>query len=79
MKAEEADEKHYREEKYASIYEINMLRCIFLWFVWGACQRCDLFDFTKVLVPSSYERRLYFGKDRLVMPLDMAIKMLNLS
>ena len=32
MKAEErkADEKHlYREEKYASIYEINMLRCIF--------------------------------------------------
>jgi NADH-quinone oxidoreductase subunit I len=24
------DEKHlYREEKYASIYEINMLRCIF--------------------------------------------------
>ena len=36
MKAAErkADEKHlYREEKYASIYEINMLRCIFcgLW------------------------------------------------
>jgi NADH-quinone oxidoreductase subunit I len=32
MKAEErkTDEKHlYREEKYASIYEINMLRCIF--------------------------------------------------
>jgi NADH-quinone oxidoreductase subunit I len=28
------DEKHlYREEKYASIYEINMLRCIFLWFM----------------------------------------------
>jgi NADH-quinone oxidoreductase subunit I len=27
--AEPADEKHlYREEKYASIYEINMLRCI---------------------------------------------------
>jgi NADH-quinone oxidoreductase subunit I len=35
MKAEERkpEEKHlYREEKYASIYEINMLRCI-LWFV----------------------------------------------
>jgi formate hydrogenlyase subunit 6/NADH:ubiquinone oxidoreductase subunit I len=28
------DEKHlYREEKYASIYEINMLRCIFAWFM----------------------------------------------
>jgi hypothetical protein len=28
------DEKHlYREEKYASIYEINMLRCIFAVYV----------------------------------------------
>jgi NADH-quinone oxidoreductase subunit I len=28
------DEKHlYREEKYASIYEINMLRCIFAGYV----------------------------------------------
>jgi len=36
MKAAErkADEKHlYREEKYASIYEINMLRCIFAGYV----------------------------------------------
>jgi NADH-quinone oxidoreductase subunit I len=34
-----ADEKHlYREEKYASIYEINMLRCIF-WFCEEACPK----------------------------------------
>jgi NADH-quinone oxidoreductase subunit I len=34
MKAEErkADEKHLYREKNASIYEINMLRCI-LWFM----------------------------------------------
>jgi NADH-quinone oxidoreductase subunit I len=59
MKAEErkADEKHFREEKYASIYEINMLRCIFCGFVKRLVQRCDLFDYSKVLVPSSYERR----------------------
>jgi NADH-quinone oxidoreductase subunit I len=34
MKAEERKQRNiYREEKYASIYEINMLRCIFLWFM----------------------------------------------
>jgi len=27
------EEHLYREEKYATKYEINMLRCIFLWFV----------------------------------------------
>jgi NADH-quinone oxidoreductase subunit I len=33
------DEKHlYREEKYASIYEINMLRCIFA-FCEDACPK----------------------------------------
>jgi NADH-quinone oxidoreductase subunit I len=35
----------YREEKYASIYEINMLRCI-LWFMWKACPKM-LFDSLK--------------------------------
>ena len=35
-----ADEKHlYREEKYASIYEINMLRCIFCGLCEEACPR----------------------------------------
>jgi NADH-quinone oxidoreductase subunit I len=78
MKAEErkADEKHlYREEKYASIYEINMLRCIFCGLCEEACPKDAIYLTTsKVLVPSSYEREDFiFGKDRLVMPLEMAL------
>jgi NADH-quinone oxidoreductase subunit I len=70
-------EKHlYREEKYASIYEINMLRCIFCGLCEEACPKDAIYLTTsKVLVPSSYEREDFiFGKDRLVMPLDMAIR-----
>jgi NADH-quinone oxidoreductase subunit I len=79
MKAEErkANEKHlYREEKYASIYEINMLRCIFCGLCEEACPKDAIYLTTsKVLVPSSYEREDFiFGKDKLVMPLDIAMK-----
>lgn len=79
MKAEErkADEKHlYREEKYASIYEINMLRCIFCGLCEEACPKDAIYLTTsKVLVPSSFEREDFiFGKDKLTMPLDMAMK-----
>ncbi|KFF19344.1 NuoI/complex I 23 kDa subunit family protein [Flavobacterium hydatis] len=79
MKAEErkANEKHlYREEKYASIYEINMLRCIFCGLCEEACPKDAIYLTTsKVLVPSSYEREDFiFGKDKLVMPLDVAMK-----
>ena len=72
-----ADEKHlYREEKYASIYEINMLRCIFCGLCEEACPKDAIYLTTsKVLVPSSYEREDFiFGKDKLVMPLEMAMK-----
>jgi NADH-quinone oxidoreductase subunit I len=45
------DEKHlYREEKYASIYEINMLRCIFAGCVKMHVQKTRLFDYSKTLV-----------------------------
>jgi NADH-quinone oxidoreductase subunit I len=79
MKAEERkpDEVHlYREEKYASIYEINMLRCIFCGLCEEACPKDAIYLTTsKVLVPSSYDREDFiFGKDKLVMPLDMAMK-----
>ena len=84
MKAAErkADEKHlYREEKYASIYEINMLRCIFCGLCEEACPKDAIYLTTsKVLVPASYEREDFiFGKDRLVMPLDVAIKNAQLN
>ena len=79
MKAEErkADEKHlYREEKYASIYEINMLRCIFCGLCEEACPKDAIYlTISKELVPASYEREDFiFGKDKLVMPLDIAMK-----
>ena len=79
MKAAERtkEELHlYREEKYAEIYEINMLRCIFC----GLCEEARPKDAiylttSKVLVPASYEREDFiFGKDKLVMPLDVAMQ-----
>ena len=71
------NEKHlYREEKYASVYEINMLRCIFCGLCEEACPKDAIYmNTSKVLVPSSYEREDFiFGKDKLVMPLDEAMK-----
>jgi NADH-quinone oxidoreductase subunit I len=84
MKAAErkADEKHlYREEKYAEIYEINMLRCIFCGLCEEACPKDAIYLTTsKVLVPSAYDREDFiFGKDKLVMPLEMAIKNAQLN
>lgn len=79
MKAAERkpNEKHlYREEKYAEIYEINMLRCIFCGLCEEACPKDAIYLTTsKVLVPSNYEREDFiFGKDKLVMPLDIAMQ-----
>lgn len=71
------EEKHlYREEKYASIYEINMLRCIFCGLCEEACPKDAIYlTQSKVLVPASYDREDFiFGKDKLVMPLEMALK-----
>jgi NADH-quinone oxidoreductase subunit I len=71
-----ADEKHlYREEKYASIYEINMLRCIFCGLCEEACPKDAIYlTISKELVPANYSREDFiFGKDKLVMPLEMAI------
>ena len=78
MKAAERkpDEKHlYREEKYAEIYEINMLRCIFCGLCEEACPKDAIYlTISKELVPAQYHRDDFiFGKDKLVMPLEMAI------
>ena len=71
------NEEHlYREEKYAAKYEINMLRCIFCGLCEEACPKDAIYlTISKELVPSSYEREDFiFGKDRLVMPLDIAMQ-----
>jgi NADH-quinone oxidoreductase subunit I len=70
---QKGEEKLYREEKYAEIYEINMLRCIFCGLCEEACPKQAIF-LTKEITPANYERdEFIYGKDRLVEPLDARI------
>lgn len=63
---EKGEEHLYREEKYAAVYEINMLRCIFCGLCEEACPKEAIF-LTDRLVPSDYVRQNFvFGKDMLV-------------
>ena len=60
------EENLYREEKYAAVYEINMLRCIFCGLCEEACPKEAIF-LTDRIVPSSFTRgEEVFGKDKLV-------------
>jgi NADH-quinone oxidoreductase subunit I len=63
---EKGEEDLYREEKYAAVYEINMLRCIFCGLCEEACPKEAIF-LTDRIVPSDYVRQNFiFGKDMLV-------------
>ena len=68
------DEMHlYREEKYASVYEIDMLRCIFCGLCEEACPKEAIF-LTNEIVPSNLERSDFiYGKDVLVEPVDKRV------
>jgi NADH-quinone oxidoreductase subunit I len=64
------EEHLYREEKYATIYEINMLRCIFCGDCEEACPKEAIF-LTDRLVESEYKRKNFvYGKDLLVEPVE---------
>ncbi len=64
------EEKLYREEKYASVYEINMLRCIFCGLCEEACPKEAIF-LTDKIVYAGYQRDGFiYGKDKLVEPVD---------
>jgi NADH-quinone oxidoreductase subunit I len=64
------EENLYREEKYASVYEINMLRCIFCGDCEDACPKEAIF-LTDRIVASEYKRNDFiYGKDLLVEPFD---------
>jgi NADH-quinone oxidoreductase subunit I len=64
------EEHLYREEKYARIYEIDMLRCIFCGLCEEACPKEAIF-LTKETVISGYHRDVFvYGKDRLLEPAD---------
>lgn len=67
------EEHLYREEKYASKYEINMLRCIFCGLCEEACPKEAIF-LTDRIVDAEYNRESFvYGKDRLVEPLQQRI------
>jgi len=66
------EEHLYREEKYAVVYEINMLRCIFCGDCEEACPKEAIFLTTEI-VKSEYARdKFIYGKNELVEPFDPA-------
>jgi NADH-quinone oxidoreductase subunit I len=68
------EENLYREEKYAAVYEINMLRCIFCGFCEEACPK-DAIYLTERITASDYERDTFiYGKDKLLEPLDKGLR-----
>lgn len=67
------EENLYREEKYASTYEINMLRCIFCGLCEEACPKEAIF-LTDRIVTTDYSRTGFvYGKDKLVEKVDERI------
>jgi len=67
------EEGLYREEKYASVYEINMLRCIFCGLCEEACPKEAIF-LTDRIVSTDYTRDGFiYGKDKLVEPTNARI------
>lgn len=63
------EEHLYREEKYAEVYEINMLRCIFCGFCEEACPKQAIYLQSDKLAPAFYTRAdIIYGKDRLLEP-----------
>lgn len=57
------EEKLFREEKYAAVYEINMLRCIFCGLCEDACPKEAIF-LTDRMVPVSGNRdEMIYGKE----------------
>lgn len=71
------EEGLYREEKYATVYEINMLRCIFCGLCEEACPKEAIFLTTEIM-PANFERQDFiYGKDRLVEPIDKRVDVSN--
>ena len=61
------DEKHlYREEKYASVYEINMLRCIFCGMCEDACPKSAIYMTDRLVNVEENRGSFIYGKDKLV-------------
>ena len=66
---QKGEEALYREEKYAAVYEINMLRCIFCGLCEEACPKEAIFLQSDTMAPAFFQRdEVIYGKDRLVEP-----------
>ena len=65
------EEHLYREEKYASVYEVNMLRCIFCGLCEEACPKQAIYLLHDKMVPVFEDRsQVIYGKDKLVEKMD---------
>ena len=61
------DEMHlYREEKYASVYEINMLRCIFCGMCEEACPKSAIYLTDRIVNVEENRGSFIYGKDNSV-------------
>ena len=56
----------YREEKYAEVYEINMLRCIFCGLCEEACPKSAIYLTDRIVNPENNRGSFVYGKDLLV-------------
>ncbi len=67
------EENLYREEKYASVYEINMLRCIFCGLCEEACPKEAIFLTDRIVPADDLRNDFIYGKDKLVEKTDKRI------
>ena len=70
---QKGEEALYREEKYASTYEINMLRCIFCGLCEEACPKEAIFLTDRIVVTEFDRNDFIYGKDKLVEPIHARI------
>jgi len=60
------EEALYREEKYAAVYEINMLRCIYCGFCEEACPKEAIFLTNRLVPTEDLRENFIYGKDKLL-------------
>lgn len=63
---QKGEEHLYREEKYAAVYEINMLRCIFCGLCEEACPKEAIYLDGPHATADYLRKDFIFGKDKLV-------------
>ena len=56
----------YREEKYAEVYEINMLRCIFCGMCEEACPKSAIYMTDRLVDVETNRGSFIYGKEKLV-------------